>query len=205
MIVLAILVAPMTVTAQSEEEMFGEYPYCTECEANYKDINGVWFYSFSEDSWCKVDQNNKCKDIICGTVKGYPCCNNNSTVVSYIDADGEWGVENNKWCSIEPTEEIDVDISVFVWRNAGLGYDGKEAIFLFSINSMSFKEYEEKYGLMDAILNDRHIAVWYEAGSLRYETIFYEDKNYIKLVFKDKATNKRYIKEFFDVPVLVVQ
>jgi len=197
---IATLVAPMIIIAQSEEDMFGEYPYCTECEANYKDINGLWFYSFSEDSWCKIEQKNKCKDIICGPVKGYPCCNN-STEVSYLDADGEWGVENNKWCSIEPSEELDVDITVFAWRNGGLGYNTNNAIFFFTVNSISFEEYKEKYDLIDAELNDRHIGVGYDISGLRYETIFYEDSNYIKLVFKDKKTNKRYIKEFFNVRV----
>jgi len=40
-IAIATLVAPMIVIAQSEEEMFGKYPYCTECEANFKDAEGV--------------------------------------------------------------------------------------------------------------------------------------------------------------------
>lgn len=42
------------------------------------------------------------------TSQGYPCCSSSSVPVSFTDASGSWGVENNDWCGIpvdEPTVE----------------------------------------------------------------------------------------------------
>ena len=212
-IAIATLVAPMIVITQSQE-MFGKYPYCTECEANFKDAEGVWFYSHSEDSWCKVDEN-KCQGISCGAIKGFPCCNDPSTTVSYTDADGEWGVEKKKWCLVESLNELDFGIELKAWLNAMPSTNENDnvatrpATFSFTINDISLEDFKENYEIQFIELNGKPIhnnQVDYNGRyGFRFNSLNYKNtNNNIQLKLKNNKTNKKYIKELLNFNVNIV-
>jgi len=224
-IAIATLVVPMTVIAQSEEEMFGKYPYCAECTVNYKDNNGDWYYSHHKESWCKVEEK-KCQEITCGPVKGFPCCNDTSTTVSYTDADGDWGVENKKWCLVEYFEELDIGIELNGWLDImpGAFYD-KGAQFLIFLTSTIKTEFggfpdiegitekhntfKENYEIVSIELNGHQINdVNYDDPLLicRFSSLYYElDNNTLLLIFKDKKNNKKYNKKYYNFKLDIVE
>jgi len=197
---LAILIAPMTAIAQSQE-MYGNYPYCSECISNYKDINGDWYYSHNKQSWCKVDEK-KCQDISCGLVKGFSCCENPSTTVAYVDADGEWGVENDKWCVIETSQELNFDIELYSWIDLMPSHDPVlEAYFLFELEGIKNETFIEEYEIVHIELNGNPInneKIYYAVYSgFGFDALDYnKDVNHVKLTLKNKNTNKEYTKEY---------
>jgi len=197
-IVIVTLVTPMIIIAQSEEKMFGKYPYCTECKYNYKDDDGDWFYSHSKESWCKVDEK-KCQEISCGPVRGFSCCNDTSIKVSYSDTDGEWGVENKKWCLIEPSE-FDIDMSLYAWHDENPLSPDYGAMFSFKLIDISNADFMKKYDTVYAELNGNQVDPYFDPIGIRFETYTYDrNNNNITLIFREKKTNKRYFKKFLNV------
>jgi len=150
------------------------------------DADGDWFYSHSTESWCKVDEV-KCQEISCGPVRGFPCCNDTSIKVSYSDADGEWGVENKKWCLIEPTE-LDVNIGVFAWHdeNPMSMEPDHGAIFCFEFIDFSFADFKKKYDIVYGEVNGNHEKSFYDGGGVRIETFNYEKNDNNNVIFRRK-------------------
>ncbi|OUM61201.1 Non-catalytic module family DOC2, partial [Piromyces sp. E2] len=79
------------------------YSCCEGCEIAYNDGDGNW--GVENDQWCGIDDkkcngDNATPSTCFADEKemGYPCCE--KCDVAYTDDDGDWGVENNDWCSV---------------------------------------------------------------------------------------------------------
>jgi len=200
---LSVLIAPMAIVAQ---EMFGEYPYCTGCKSNYKDVDGEWNYT--NNTWCKVNEK-KCQATTCEPVDGYPCCENPSRTVAYVDFDGEWGVENNNWCIRNPLPEFtDVKITMESWldlmpkvyTNEEDAKKEKEAKFIFFLGidkADFFNTYEiKKIAINDIQISNDKIIIQPDQDLFLFNTVHYDmTLNTVKLIINNKKTKQNYLKE----------
>lgn len=176
--VLISLVAPMAVAS---EEMFGNYPYCSGCEAKYENEDGQWNYI--DHTWCKVNEEK---------------CN------------GEWSIENNDdndWSMYNSLPEFtDVSIELYSWLDLmpGMTIPGekKEAYFVFNLG-ISKEEFQEKYEVKNITINDEEINLnkefyYYpdDRDAFRIDTIHYErGVNEVKILIHNKETNQSYLKK----------
>ena len=203
-IVLTRLVTSMSVF--ESQEMFGDYPYCKGCESNYKDIDGDWYYA--GNSWCKINEKkcNPATTSTCEPVDDFPCCENSSIRVSYVDFNGEWGIENNKWCLINSFPEFtDVDITLYSWLDLmPMSIPSEDyirpAYFVFT-TEVETSVFLEKYEVEKVMINEKEInitEVEYSSNQngFRIDTIYYKkDSNDVRIIIRNKETNKRYLKE----------
>jgi len=103
------------------------YPCCSEgITIVYTDEDGPW--GIENGEWCRIVQNNIVitntttiidSEIIsssddhdkksCFAEKlGFSCCSEEATVI-YTDSDGQWSIENDKWCGIIDNPSISCD------------------------------------------------------------------------------------------------
>ncbi|ORX65991.1 hypothetical protein BCR32DRAFT_272678 [Anaeromyces robustus] len=181
---------------EEKEEMFGDYPYCDGCDANYVDKDGRW--NLVDKTWCKVKEK-KCFDI-CEPINGYQCCKDSSTQVILTDDDGTWGIENNHWCHIK-TIPVFNDISIIarsIYDSMPGANVGNKANFMFSHEKNI--DFEEKYEIVTLILNEEPIdpiSVIYYSDNFRFYSRNFSEFNDIKMIIRDKTTNQKYYKYFF--------
>lgn len=207
-LIVIVLATSLAFILQSEEK-FGEYSYCSECDSNYTDKEGNWYYDHDNNNWCKVNEN-KCNTSDCKSVGGYPCCKNSSTDIIDIDQSGAWGAENNNnsWCLIKPLQPFtDVSINLRSWLDLmpkivtpGEKVGPKEAYFVFTLGikaSDFFEKYEFEYIMFNGQKIDKEKIYLQESqpNIFRVNSVYYDELNRVKFVIKNKETNQSYFKE----------
>jgi len=193
-----------------DQEMYGDYPYCSGCESNYTDGDGDWY--FDNNNWCKVNEK-KCQPVTCEPINGYECCKNSSTPIVYTDNDGAWGVEDDNWCFVQSLQEFN-DFKITASSLLDLMPKGdpitkklitkKEARFDFSYDIDNFNEkYEVEFLSINGNVMESD-SINYLSSSFRiYTEEFVDGVNEIKVIIRNKKTNQKYL-NMFTVPIYKV-
>jgi len=187
---------------EKNSEMFGDYPYCSGCESNYTDEDGNWYYNSNDESWCKVNED-KCK--ICEPVNGYECCNSISTLVSNIDDNGVYGIENDKSCLISTLPSFKLNnfgLSVVAIQDLMPTTEPGSHIYISFEYRTDLSNFKEKYEIEFLWLNGKSINtkdIIYQPQVKEFrikpeECLQYND---IKMVIRDRETNQRYMDNYY--------